>query len=238
LHLGKPAQPPPETATQRQGKAGKGKGNSKRADLDTTLAAARAAGASEATVAALRQDATQAKQERQTLGTRLDSAAAKLKRLEDQQRRTEEAVATALRRQEEAAKAVEDAERELASLRKESAAGAAEEQLPVGQPVLAEARSLLEVLERSPLCTTSGNAVPEALLEGMRLLREALIAVVPEQPMDFQVGSDGEDEAHTSATPGRSTARTPAMRRTASEQATTRGRLNSASRTPPPAARR
>ena len=230
-----PKQTSPHTkALSGKGKGahgGKGKTLPKQIPLDATLAAARAAGASEATVAAIVQDAKEAKLERQTLGTRLDSAAAKLKRLQEQQRRCEEAVATALRKQDEAAKAVEDAGRELASLREESA-------VPASQPVLAEARSLLEVLESSPLCTTSGNTVPEALLEGMRLLREALVAVVPEEPMDFEVGTGEEDEEFTAATPGRSSARTPAVRRTASEQATTRARVNSSSRTPPPAARR
>ena len=145
-HAVQGAQSTASGATQSRTKsAGKGKGN--RATLTTAVQVAQAAGAPDATVECLRQDVAQAKQDKQSLGSRLDNGTAKLKRAQDQLRRSEEVVQTALRKQEAAAKAVEDAEKELQAS-KDEAAGAA----TTASSVVAEARALLLVLETAPLC--------------------------------------------------------------------------------------
>ena len=229
-------------AGQRKSK-GKGKGQP---SLNATLTAARAQGASEETVEALKQDASQAKQERQSLGARLDSAAAKLKRAREQLRRADDAVAKALDKQDEAAQAVADAEHELKSLKQKAADGAAARQEE--DPVALEAQKLLEELENAPVYSTTSNAVvPERLLAQMRKLRQTLAG-------DDQGGEeehlDTADEfeerprrtvlraARTSATPGRSLQRKPATRRASSDTPAGRRRAQSVSRTPPPKASR
>ena len=149
---------------------GSGKGNATRSNLDATVQAARAAGATEATVQSLKQDAAQAKQEKQIVGARLDSATATVRRARTQLERAEEALANAQRRREEAQQGLDDAEEQLAKL-KDEATGPANLDPDPGS-LVAEARALLEVLENSPLYSTVSNTVvPERLLAQMRKLR-------------------------------------------------------------------
>ena len=235
----------PRVAPKATG-GGKGKGNGKtnsqqqstRASLNATVQAARAAGASEQTVQRLKQDAAQAKQEKQTLGARLDSATATLKKAREQFRRSEDALAQAQKRREEAAAAVEDAEEELARLKEKAAGG-------VVCPVFAEAEALLEELETAPLVSSVSNrkdtesrVVPEALLTRMRSLRDALAAEgVQREAVYFHVDTPHDSDAENEGAPGRGAERTTAARRRARSDTPTRSRARSVTRTPPPTTR-
>ena len=183
----------------------------------------------------LKQDAAQAKQEKQTLGARLDSATATLKKAREQLRRSEDGLAQAQKRHEEAANAVEDAEEELARLKEKAAEG-----VELNAPsVFAEAQALLAELERAPLCSSVSNqVVPEALLAQMRALREALaVEGVEQEPLHFHVDTPEASDAEE-CEPGRSAERATAARRRTRSDTPTRLRLHSSSRTPPPATRR
>ena len=243
----------PPTANNNQAPAGQGKSKGRgkgQPSLNATLTAARAQGASEETVEALKQDANHAKQERQSLGSRLDSAAAKVKRAREQLRRADDAVAKALDKQDEAAQAVANAEHELKSLKQKAAEGAAARQ---GEdPVAVEAQKLLEELENAPVySTTSNSVVPERLLAQMRKLRQTLAG--------DDEGADAREDEHVdtadefeerprrhvvlrssreSTTPGRTLQRKTASRRPHSDSPAGRRRVSSASRTPPPKASR
>ena len=159
-----------------KGKGG-GKGGGNQPTLNATVEAVRAAGVSEATVQSLKQEAAQAKQDKLSLGAKLDSATAKARKAKDLLRRSEEAVQTALEKQAAAAKAVEEAERDLAELRSKASAGLLQRSAQVEPTVASEARSLLQLLENAPLCSTVGNTVvPATLLAEMQSLRAALTA--------------------------------------------------------------
>ena len=155
-------------ATPAAGKGGGkngGKGGAQRPNLQATLQAAKAAGASDATVESLKQDAAQAKQDKQTLGARLDSAVAPPRKAKDQLRRCDEAVQTALRRQDEAAKALEQAEQEVAAPKEKALeqAEAKPKQTPppaVGE-LLKSVKGLLATLESSWGAEDLSNAVQE-----------------------------------------------------------------------------
>ena len=216
-------------------KGGGGKGNATRSNLDATVQAARAAGATEATVQSLKQESAQAKQEKQTVGARLDSATATVWRARTQLERAEEALANAQRRREEAQQALDDAEEQLAKL-KDEATGPANFDPDPGS-VVAEARALLEVLENSPLYSTVSNAVvPERLLTQMRKLRQTL-DLDEEEDDALAEHLDTADELEDRL-PGRCPLRSNSGKRASSAEAASRRRLNSSSKTPPPTLRR
>ena len=142
---------------------------------------------------------------------------------------------SALQRQEVAAKTLEDAEEELASL-KEALAGPANTDV-VSRAVVAEARALLQMLETAPLCSTSSNnVVPEVLLAQMRKLRQTLLGnesddVEVEQAGHVDTGDEFEDEDRK---PGRCRLRGNSRKRDCSTPPTDRRRTLSSSQTPLP----
>lgn len=220
------------------GSKGGGKGNATRPNFGATVAAARAAGATEETVERLKQDAAQAKQEKQTLGARLDAASARARRAEEQLRKCEDAVQQAVERQEKATKEVEAAQRELAALKETAAAGTANYDADGGS-VVAEARALLEVLENSPLYSTASNrVVPERLLVHMRKLRQTLVEHGDEdevEAVDAEVADHLDTADELEDRPPLRLARTVEARKARSASPTA-ARVHS--RTPPPTSRR
>ena len=149
-------------------------------------------------------------------------------------RRCDEAVQSALQRQEAANKSLEEAQAELASL-KEVAAGSASNEVD-SRAVVAEARALLQVLEISPLGARMANGVvPDRLVAQMRKLRQTLLEDDEGNDEEVEdVEHDDTDDEFEDRRKGSFTLRSKSQKRARSVGLVGRRRALSASRTPPP----
>ena len=160
--------------------------------LEQAVAAARDGGVAEAIVASLEgelQAAKNAAADSRPIGARLDSAQAKASRAARALEAAEAAVVAAEQRRDAAKIAVQQAEKELASLSKaaESVTTAPSEE----RAVVSRARALLDSLEGSWLGDTRTGSMPEPLLDHIHGLRAALDAEAPLPELVMELDEDG-----------------------------------------------
>jgi len=203
---------------------------------------AKSAGASEEVVAKLAQEATAAKEVRQTPGGRLDSSRARVERAEKKSAAARD-VLEATREKLLAAEArlaeLENEERvardELANVEAEFARGLPLE-APQAPSLLDGVRVLLERLEGQAWRTDAGvrASPPEPVLDAMRALHAAMDAAAPspqpglDRALDEESGEGSGDEA-----PARGSD-LPGSRKGRGRSEPPAARTGSASRTPPP----
>ena len=199
----------------------------------SAVQAAKAAGASDETLASLEKDLSSAKKARTSFGAQLDSAEAKARKTKDAVRKAEvalEKAQEALKKAEEALQTTKDAadlaEGELRSLREgvnEQEDVVVEEQ----STLLTEVQRLLETLDSSPLVASSSLHTPDKLLDRVSSLRRVFEGLQPQQSVQMSL-----DDRLVPLVPLR---RGRCDSRAGSEPSVVRVRTSS--RTPPPSRR-
>lgn len=182
--------------------------------MEQALAAARAAGASKETLAALSQDASTARRavaDGRPLGARLDSARAQLARAGRNLEAAEAGIAQATARREKAAAEAEAARSSLAALEAEvataTAAEAAEGRTAAegsAPTVLSSAQTLLQRMETGRWATSA--TLPEEMLSAMRDLHVAVAQAMGPMPTPrldaaLEDSQDGPPEPPSQAVP-------------------------------------
>ena len=148
----------------------------------------------------------------------------------------EDAAKEAAQKKVKAEEALEAAEGELKSLREEVCDQEEEveapEEGPTANVLVHEVKRLLETLESSGLVKSGTLQTPQPVLERVSALRTALNTFAPQVEEEFTL-DDGVQKVGFTTDQRRSRAE-----RSDSEPPSSRLRKNSASRTPPPTARR
>ena len=175
--------------------------------LEGAAAAARAAGASEDTVAALVREAEGAQQraaDGRQLGARLDSQRATVRRVTEKVAQAEEAVAAATARLAAARQELGAARTALTQIEHEVAQACPQEgggrEAPESSAILIhEVRALLDALEQTPVPGQVGKGpqLPEAVLQTMCSLRNKLQPPVPPAKLGEALEADAEEPPNT-----------------------------------------
>ena len=179
--------------------------------LEGAAAAARAAGASDDTIAALLREAEGAQQraaDGRQLGARLDSQRATVRRLTDKVSQAEEAATAAAARLEAARRDLGVAREALTQIEVEVAQAAPQ---ATGSPdapqpnatILQEVRSLLDALEQAPVPghVGTGPKWPETLLQLMFSLRSKVQPPAPVAKLGEALEESAKHSEHSSACP-------------------------------------